>query len=53
MKQRFTTSIEEETLKRLKIQAIEENCSVSALLERIVKDYLESRSISSPPSDTH
>lgn len=41
MKQRFTTSIEEETLKRLKIQAIEENCSVSSLLERIITEYLK------------
>ena len=39
-KQKFTTSINEEVLKRLKIKAIEENTSVSELIERIVREYL-------------
>ena len=39
-KQKFTTSINEEVLKQLKIRAIEENTSVSELIERLVKEYL-------------
>lgn len=47
-KQRFTTSIELETLKRLKHRAIEENTSVSELLERIVTAYLDANAPKEP-----
>lgn len=50
-KQKFTTSIEETVLKQVKIQAINENTTVSELLERIAKNYLESLKISSTSSD--
>lgn len=47
-KQRFTTSIEFETLKRLKHRAIEENTSVSELLERITTAYLDANAPKEP-----
>lgn len=47
-KQRFTTSIELEALKRLKHRAIEENTSVSELLERITIAYLDANAPKEP-----
>jgi uncharacterized OsmC-like protein len=38
---KFTTTFEKELLKELKIQAVKENCSVSYLLEKLTKEYLE------------
>lgn len=40
-KQKFTTSIDGETLKRIKHRAIEENKTVSSLLEQIINEYLD------------
>lgn len=40
-KRKFTTTIEEELLERIKIQSILEKRSVSSLLEEIAKVYLE------------
>ena len=42
MKKKFTTTIEEELIKKAKIKAIEEGISVAELLERLLNDYLES-----------
>lgn len=39
---KFTTTIESELLKKIKIQAIKEHLSVSAILERLIKEYLSS-----------
>lgn len=41
-KVKFTTTIDESLLERIKILAIKEKCSVSAILERLIKEYLES-----------
>lgn len=40
MKKKFTTTIEDELIKKAKIKAIEENISVAELLEKLLKDYL-------------
>ena len=37
---KFTTTIEQELLERIKIQAIKEHCSVSEILERLIIQYL-------------
>lgn len=39
-KQKFTTTIDPYLLEQAKIQAIKEKCSVSTLLERLLKNYL-------------
>ena len=39
MKSRFTTTIDEQILKDMKIQAINEGTSVSELIERMFKEY--------------
>lgn len=41
-KVKFTTTIDESLLEQIKILAIKEKCSVSAILERLIKEYLES-----------
>ena len=40
MRRKFTTTLDEELIKKIKIQAIEENTDVSKLLEKMIKDYL-------------
>ena len=40
MKKKFTTTIEEEIIKKAKIKAIEENISVAELIERLLLEYL-------------
>jgi hypothetical protein len=39
---KFTTTMESELLKKIKIQAIKEHLPVSAILERLIKEYLSS-----------
>ena len=41
MKKKFTTTIEEEIIKKAKIKAIEEGVSVAELIERLLNEYLE------------
>jgi len=40
MRKKFTTTLDEELIKSIKIKAIEENTDVSKLLEKMIKDYL-------------
>lgn len=40
-KKKFTTTIDENILERIKIQAIKEKKSVSEILEHLIKKYLE------------
>lgn len=40
-KVKFTTTINEALLKQIKIVAIKENCSVAAILEKLIKQYLD------------
>lgn len=42
MKKKFTTTIDDELIKQAKIKAIEENISVAELIEKLLKEYLES-----------
>lgn len=42
MKKKFTTTIDDELIKQAKIRAIEEGISVAELLEKLLKEYLES-----------
>ena len=41
-KVKFTTTIDESLLEQIKILAVKEKCSVSAILERLITRYLES-----------
>lgn len=40
---KFTTTISEDLLKSIKIQAIKENKSVSEILESLILDYLKDK----------
>ena len=40
-KVKFSTTLNENLIKDLKIKAIEENQNVNAILEELIKDYLE------------
>lgn len=42
MKKKFTTTIDDELIKKAKIKAIEEGVSVADLIEKLLKEYLES-----------
>lgn len=42
MKKKFTTTIDDELIKKAKIKVIEEGISVAELLEKLLKEYLES-----------
>lgn len=44
-KVKFTTTIDQELLEKIKIQAIKEHCSVSEILERLITRYLSTSSI--------
>jgi len=41
MKKKFTTTLDDELIKRIKIKAIEKGVSVAELIERLLKKYLE------------
>ena len=41
MKKKFTTTLDDELIKKAKIKAIEENISVAELIENLLKKYLE------------
>lgn len=40
-RKKFTTTLDEELIKLIKVKAIEENTDVSKLLEKLIKDYLK------------
>jgi len=42
LKKKFTTTIDDELIKQAKIKAIEEGVSVAELIEKLLKEYLES-----------
>lgn len=46
-KVKFTTTIEQELLEKIKIQAIKEHCSVSEILERLISQYLSTNDVNS------
>ena len=39
-KVKFTTTIDEGLLEQIKILAVKEKCSVSAILERLIKEHM-------------
>lgn len=47
MKKKFTTTLDSELIKAIKIKAIEENKSVATLLEEMIEEYLDIK------KDTH
>lgn len=40
MKKKFTTNLDEELISAIKIQAIKDNTNVSAIMEQLIKKYL-------------
>lgn len=40
-KVKFTTTVDEKLLEQIKILAIKKKCSVSAILEKLIKKYLK------------
>lgn len=43
MKKKFTTTIDDELIKKAKIKAIESGISVADLIEKLLKEYLEDK----------
>ena len=41
MRKKFTTTLDENIIASIKIQAIKENTDVSKLLEKLIKEYLK------------
>ena len=41
MRKKFTTTLDEELIKKIKIQAVKENTDVSKLLEKLIENYLK------------
>lgn len=45
MKKRFTTTLDEELLKQLKIIAVQEDKTISEILEELIKEKLKKREV--------
>ena len=43
-RKKFTTSLDEEVIKQLKLQAAKENTDASKIIEKLVKEYLQKMS---------
>lgn len=41
MKKKFTTTLDEELIKEIKLIAIKENTTVNDILEKLIIDYIE------------
>ena len=41
MKKKFTTTLDDEIIKKAKIKAIEEGTSTAELIEKLLKEYLK------------
>ena len=41
LRKKFTTTVDEEIIKKIKIQAVKENTDVSKLLEKLIENYLK------------
>lgn len=44
-RKKFTTTLDEKTIKELKLQAVKENTDVSKIIEKIALDYLEQKGV--------
>ncbi|MDE5415501.1 ribbon-helix-helix protein, CopG family [Alkalihalobacterium chitinilyticum] len=40
MRKKFTTTLDEELIKKIKLRAIQEDTDVSKLLEKLIQEYL-------------
>lgn len=43
MRSKFTTTLDTELIKAIKIQAVQENTNVSKIIEKLIKDYLKEK----------
>lgn len=43
-RKKFTTTLDEELIKKLKIQAVKEGTDVSKILEKLIEKYLKKQS---------
>ena len=50
MRVKFTTTLDSEILKELKIQAVKEGTDVSKILEKLMVEYLEKQKGNSSPT---
>lgn len=50
MRVKFTTTLDSEILKELKIQAVKEGTDVSKILEKLMTEYLEKQRGNSTPT---
>jgi hypothetical protein len=41
MRKKFTTNLDEEVIKQLKIQAVKENTDASKIIEKLIIEYLK------------
>lgn len=41
MKKKFTTTLNDELIKKMKIQAVKENISVASLIEKLFDNYMK------------
>jgi len=44
MRKKFTTTLEEEIIKKLKLQAVKEGTDASKIIEKLVTNYLKKES---------
>jgi len=42
MRKKFTTSLDDEVIKKIKLQAVMENTDASKIIEKLVVEYLKS-----------
>ena len=52
MRKKFTTTLDEGTVKKLKLIAIQENTNASKIIERLVLDYAKEKGVSLAPEST-
>ena len=44
-RRKFTTTLEEDVIRKLKLQAIQEQTAVNKIIERLVEEYLKRQQI--------
>ena len=45
IRKKFTTTIDEEVIKQLKLQAIREQTDANKIIERLIQDYLKKQQV--------
>ena len=51
IRKKFTTTIDEEVIKQLKLQAIREQTDANKIIERLIQDYLKKQQVEKPSLD--